>query len=266
MPTSLPLEIRLIVLGILATVLLVGGAAALRGPPHAAPGADARARPAASASAARARDASPNRLASAPPTASVPRAARPARDASTLGGDGREARAHFVKQLQLGQYAAATDGLARLLDMDPKAAEDGEVRGAVVELATRVTLLTGGEPDRVFEMIATKMGATGADVLYELMTTRGGSRAAARAEELLKDAAVRARGTSALRIAYELRAAGGCEEKKALFARAKTEGDGRTLGQLQLLNQRCGRRSAGCCLQNDPHLRDTMDGIKARMN
>ena len=52
----------------------------------------------------------------------------------------------------------------------------------------RVMLQTGGDADRVFDMITTKMGAPGIDILYELVTTRGGSRAAARADEdVLKD-------------------------------------------------------------------------------
>jgi hypothetical protein len=140
------------------------------------------------------------------------------------------------------------------------------VRADIVELSMRVMLLTGGEPDRVFDMIATKMDTTGMDILYELLTTRGGSRAAARAEELLRDEKVRSRGTPAARIAYDLRVAQGCSDKKALFERAKEDGDGRTLGQLQLLNHRCRRRSGGCCLENDPELREAIDTLKARMN
>jgi len=63
-----------------------------------------------------------------------------------------------------------------------------------------------------------------------------------------------------------LRSARDCDQKKALFPRAQTDGDGRTLGQLQLLNRRCGRHATACCLQNDPDLRQTMDAIKARSN
>ena len=149
--------------------------------------------------------------------------------------------------------------------MDPQAAEDGEVRGDVVELSMRAMLQPGGDADRVFDMITTKMGATGIDILYELVTTRGGSRAAARAEDVLKDPALRARGTPAMRIAYDLRVARGCDEKKALFGRAKIDGDRRALGQLQQLNRRCGRRSPGCCFENDPDLRAALDALNARM-
>jgi hypothetical protein len=167
--------------------------------------------------------------------------------------------------VQQGRYTTGTDALAHLLEMDSKAGEDGEVRGDVVELSMRVMLQPGSDADRVFDMITTKMGTTGIDILYELVTTRGGSRAAARAEEVLKDAAVRARGTPALRIAYDLRVTRGCDEKKALFGRAQNDGDRRTWGQLQQLNRRCGRRSPGCCYENDPDLRAALDALEARM-
>jgi hypothetical protein len=167
-------------------------------------------------------------------------------------------------ELEFGRYGTATEALARLLEADPKAAEDREVRGDIVELSMRVMLLAGGEPDRVFEMISGKMGTAGIDILYELLTTRGGSRAAARAEDLLQDEKVRGRGTPALRIAYDLRQTHDCDQKKALFPRAKADGDGRALGLLQLVNRRCGRRANICCLQNDPELREAMDTIKAR--
>jgi hypothetical protein len=116
----------------------------------------------------------------------------------------------------------------------------------------------------MFDLISTKMDTIGADILYELVTTRGGSRAAKRAEELLKDESVRARGTDAFRLAYDFRHARRCEDKIALFDRAKTDADGRTVGQLQQLNRSCGRRNADCCLHNDPKLKETLEAIKAR--
>jgi hypothetical protein len=120
----------------------------------------------------------------------------------------------------------------------------------------------GVDGERLLTVINTKMGAAGPDMLFELMTTKGGSRAAKRAEELLRDEAVRLRGSPALRIAYDLRVARSCEDKAALLDRAKDDGDRRTLGQLQLLNQDC--RRGECCLSNDPKLRAAMDGIKER--
>jgi hypothetical protein len=270
MQSSLPVEIRLLVLGILSTVLLLGGAAWLRGAPYGTVAVAEAARPrlaATGSASARAVSAAPAKPGAAPGSASpsAARAAAPPPEAPALGGDAREARAALTQALQLGRYPAATDALARLLEMDPRAVEDGEVRGDVVELSMRVMLQTGGDADRVFDMITTKMGAPGIDILYELVTTRGGSRAAARADDVLKDPAVRARGTPALRITYDLRVAHGCDEKKALFGRATTDGDRRSLGQLQQLKSRCGRRSSACCFENDPDLQAALDAINARL-
>jgi hypothetical protein len=271
MATTLPLAIRLSVIGLLGTVGLVVGAVALRSssydvteedlPADAGPSAQ----PASSSTAPRPSARPPS---TSPPagTARSPATPSPPTAAPPPAADAREARAALRRELQLGRYGTATEALARLVEVDPRAAEDGEVRADIVELAMRVMLLTGNEPDRVFEMIAGKIGTTGIDILYELLTTRGGSRAASRAEEVLQDEKVRARGTPALRIAYDLRQTHDCEAKKALFHRAKADGDGRALGQLQLLGRRCGRHANACCLQNDPALREAMDGIKARLN
>jgi len=269
MSTPLPLSIQLTLAGLATTVLLVLGAVALRTSPSAALEED---------------DAAPSPTASAPerggigsgspPASEPPRSpASPSVVAPAFSGPApppselaRALRADLRKELQLGHYPAATEALGRLIELEPRSAEDGEVRADIVDLSMRVMLLTGPEPARVFDLISARMGPAGVDILYELLTTRGGSRAAARAEELLRDDAVRARGTPALRIAYDLRVARGCDDKRALFARAKSEGDNRTLGQLQLLNRRCGRHATSCCLQNDPVLRDATDGIKARFN
>jgi hypothetical protein len=272
--SSLPLSIRMTLAGLLATVVLIAGAVAVRTPPHLAleqDVAEPSAAPSVRAVATRATGStghSPTDHAPvAPPGSGAARStAPPAEPSATPSTDTQEARAQLRKDLQLGRYPAATADLVHLLDIDPRTAEDGAVRADIVELTMRVMLLTGDEPVRIFELITQKMDTAGIDILYELVTTRGGSRAAARAEELLRDEKIRARGTPALRIAYDLRVTTGCDEKKALFARAKTDGDGRTLGQLYLLNRRCGRHAAGCCFHNDPELKEATDALKARPN
>jgi hypothetical protein len=263
---ELPIPIRLAAGGLAATVLLVITAIAVRTSPHEAleedapPVASARDVPAHHDGAASGPKPRAGR-AGAEPTSTAERPAPP----PILAADARAVREKLRKELQFGRFKTALDALAELLELAPSSPQDPEVRADIVELSMRVMLLTGGEPDRMFDLVTTKMGTTGIDILYELLTTRGGSRAAARAEELLKDETIRARGTPAVRIAYELRVTSGCDQKKALFPRAASDGDGRTLGQLQLLNRRCGRHSGTCCLQNDPDLRQTMDAIKARI-
>src|SRR5262249_44664413 len=149
-----------------------------------------------------------------------------------------------------------------LLDRDPSAADDREFKDGIIETLMRIMMGPGDDAEKLFTLIDTKMGTAGPDLLFEMMTTRGGSRAAKRSEELLSDAAVRSRGTEALRIAYELRMAR-CNDKAALFERAKEEGDRRALGQLQLLNQECKRGE--CCFSNDANLKAAIEGIKDRL-
>ncbi|HVY46373.1 MAG TPA: hypothetical protein VHB21_10865, partial [Minicystis sp.] len=123
----------------------------------------------------------------------------------------------------------------------------------------------GPEIDELFTVITDKMGTHGPDILYELVTTRGGSRAAERADALLKDPAIVARGTPAMRIAYELRAAP-CEKKPPLFERAKTDGDTRALGQLVMIRDACYSRGAACCaVEKDPALKETMAALRAKL-
>ncbi|MEJ7733311.1 MAG: hypothetical protein WKG00_29465 [Polyangiaceae bacterium] len=138
-----------------------------------------------------------------------------------------------------------------------------DTRNAVVELAMRVMLVEGDASDRVFGLLTGKLEELGVDILYELMTTKGGSRAAKRASDLLARQDIQKRGSGALRIAYELRQAS-CARKPALFERAQEDGDGRTLGLLVQLNRSCRRRDA-CCMHNDPRLKQAVDALRERL-
>jgi hypothetical protein len=176
----------------------------------------------------------------------------------------RELRARFAKDLLQNRLKDAVATLGALVEANPRVAEDRQVRADVVELSQRIMNVDGPEPDRMFELLSKEMDTVGVDILYELVTTRGGSKAAKRADELIRDESVRDRGSEAMRVAYDFRTARKCEDKIALFDRAKDDGDGRTLGQLQLLNRSCGRRSGDCCLHNDPRLKETIEAIKSR--
>ncbi len=176
----------------------------------------------------------------------------------------RELRDKLGHDLQTGNYRAAVSDIDALMTTDPSSAEDRDLRNLIVELAMRIMVGAGPEADELFDVIVRKMGTHGDDILYELVTTRGGSRAARRADDLLKDPAVLARGSEAMRIAYELRTAS-CDDKPRLFDRAKADGDGRTLGPLQMMNSDCSRRSGTCCLKSDPKLKETIAAMRARL-
>jgi len=172
--------------------------------------------------------------------------------------------AELEKQVKRGQYRGAVTSLEQLIALDPAAMDDSEVRALVIELSQRATLIDGDEGARVFFLLTERTGTNGYDILYELVTTKGGSRAAKRADGLLKEDETRKRGSGAMQIAYELRAAK-CSQKPNLFERAKNVGDGRAMGQLQLLNQTCGRRNQSCCYPNNPALKEAIEAIRVRI-
>ncbi|HTJ84571.1 MAG TPA: hypothetical protein VL400_22785 [Polyangiaceae bacterium] len=188
-------------------------------------------------------------------------------DVAPLPGQAtRELAGSIDAKLRKNDLKGALDSLEKLVDTDKDAIKDPSVRESIVDLSQRVTLLTHGEPERMFGLLAKKMGTTGIDILYQLVTTKGGSRAAKLAEALLLEEDILERGSPAVQVAWKLRRAKGCEDKKALFGDAAKNGDGRTLGQLYLLNRSCNRRrrDPSCCLEKDKDLDATMDAIKAR--
>jgi hypothetical protein len=123
--------------------------------------------------------------------------------------------------------------------------------------------------DAALELMASGMGSHGPDLLYELLTVpRIGAYPRERAEALLKDPATRGLATTGLLMANDLRAAVGCA-RKDLFARAKVEGDGRSLPYLKPLLVTTGcdwHRRGDCfkCLTNRAELRATIATIEKR--
>jgi serine/threonine protein kinase len=168
----------------------------------------------------------------------------------------KELRARLDKSSRQGQASAFVTDLERLLEIEPQAAEEREIKNAIIEVLMRIMISDSPHIEPLFKVVQDKMGTAGPDLLYELLTTRGGSKAAKRADELLRDEAVRSRGSPAMRIAYDLRTAKTCDAKRALYERAGEEGDRRTLGQLFVLSRECG--------SNDPKLKAALEALKKR--
>lgn len=228
----------------------------------------------------------PTHLRAGEPASPVPRAVTPAEAAATAASGPsstrpgaaptapspptsettkmREARATFEDAMRQRNMKGALEALEALVALDVEVLSDPLVRGNVVALAQSVSLLQGKDPERFLDLLATKAGTRGIDVLYELVTTKGGSRAAQDSDLYLRDANVLERASPALKIAWELRQAETCVQKKPLLARASSDGDRRALGQLQLTKQRCGR-GATCCDWKDPELDAALAAIQARL-
>ena len=194
-------------------------------------------------------------------TASVAASSAPAEPADPAAV--RELRAKIQTDLERGRFPAFVDGLEQLLELDPEAGAERKLRSAIVDVLMVITAGRGEHVEKLFGLIEGKMGPHGIDLLYQLVTAHGGSRASARAGEMLADPAIRSRGSPALRIAYDLRMAP-CAQKNQLFSRARDDGDWRTLQQLEVLKNTCGRRT-NCCVHNkSPALQEAIDALRAR--
>ncbi len=157
--------------------------------------------------------------------------------------------------------AAAVIALQRL---EPAALADPDMRNAAGVVAAAVEIAT---PDRAGPLLdALAAGREGMGVLFDLVTRRGGSKAAAHAGEVLRRPEVRARATPALRIALDLRDEP-CGSKEALLDRAVQEGDEVALAYLGALGSpHCKAAIDGCCLRDNDNVEQAMKALSARLH
>ncbi len=123
-------------------------------------------------------------------------------------------------------------------------------RGASSDKAIQAVVLAsardgGKTADLAFTLMASKMRQHGPDLLYMISLTQPTLRE--RATTLLADATVRAQASEALRIAVDLRGAGGCLAKAQLLDRVAQHGDQRCI--VQLTSLMTGRKK-GCGFLN----------------
>jgi tRNA A-37 threonylcarbamoyl transferase component Bud32 len=249
--------------GVAAAVLVVLGVLAVRGKPG---GATLGIGPAASGSSAAA--APPAAGASSSAASRVPSSAPPG-DSSvpdvSVGLELRKLVGELGKQIQRGELQEAISSLERLAESSPGITDDSEARGWIMTLLIRASMLPDRpEAGRLLQLLTGKLAPGGLDILYEVTVTRGGTAAANEAARVLEDERVRARGSAAMRIAWELRHAKTCDDKIALFDRAKREGDGRAVTELQILKS-CSRRTPqSCCLRDDNRVKEAIAVIQSR--
>ncbi len=155
-----------------------------------------------------------------------------------------------------------------LLKTDPKAMTDMKIAENVRNAAIgRVA------PDAAFTLLETRMGAVGADILYDIAYGASGAQypqAAQRAQRSLQRPDVRKVASPGLAVTVEIRLASGCESKRALLPRAKDAGDTRTLTVLKSYSSTrgCGFANAkDCwpCLRKENVLARTIQGIEERI-
>lgn len=246
-------------------LLIVIGLAVVRGPYGGAPGSG----PAASASADAGR--------SARPAASTEPEAEPSGDPVSISPGPSAKPAHakpstaeaadqlgaFRERWKVRDARGSLAALEKLAEIDKELFRDSDLKSDIVDL-TQLAAKTPGLEGRMFALLTEKAAPYGLDVLLYLVTNRGGSQAADTADKLLSQPDVLARGSKAMQIAFLLRKAP-CEKKKDLFARAGTDGDERTLGQLQVLTKSSCRGRSVCCFEHGPEVDAAMGAIEARV-
>lgn len=265
---EMPLGLRLAYVGAIALPVMVGGFAAFRSPESLDGASEAPRRHADEPERDREEHATPGPHSSSSPSASpTSHSSSPLPKIKVPTPEARAASDAFDHSLKVNDLKGALGQLEKLLEIDPDSPKDDAVRADIVDLTMRIQLVAGPEPDKMFDLLVNRMGTTGIDIVYQIVTTKGGSKASAMGERFLASPDVRARGTDALRAAYDLRTAKSCEAKRAVFGEVAAHGDARSLGQLYLLNRKCGRRhraEAGCCLQGDAELAKTIETLEKR--
>jgi serine/threonine protein kinase len=153
------------------------------------------------------------------------------------------------------------------LTVDTNASGDAKLQEDV-----RNAALLKDSQDDAFELLESKMGTRGIDILYDIAYGASGRQypqAATRARHTLDVDDVRGRASAALAVVVDFREAKTCDAKRALLDRAHDHGDARMLLVLQpyLGTRGCGflsRSDCYPCLHRDSALRDAMSAIEER--
>ena len=163
------------------------------------------------------------------------------------------------------RHSDAVAVIGRLLSADPEMNTNPDVAS---------TLWMGAQAksssDAAFTLLEGPMGAKGADIIYDLVMTKGVSWGVKRrAEHWLHGKAFQQNASPALNVAVALRFANNCPERYALLLHAKDVGDKRSLHYIRQYESRsgCGRRHRqDCyfCMRKDDRLKQTIEAIEKR--
>jgi serine/threonine protein kinase len=153
------------------------------------------------------------------------------------------------------------------LASDPAAATDLKLQEDV-----RNAALVHEAQDEAFQILETRMGTRGVDILYDIAFGASGRQypqASVRAKRSVASDGVRGRASPALAVLLDLREARGCEGKHAVLERARDQGDARLLPMLQQWSSTrgCGfLNAADCypCMRKDSLLSDATSAIGQR--
>ncbi len=170
-------------------------------------------------------------------------------------------RAHASK----GDTKLALSDASAWLDADAKAQTDPQLREFM-----KTAVASREDEAAAFALLESgKMGAVGADFLYDLAYGTSASTTQTRARHALAQKNSTDHATAELRIALDLRNAKDCDAKKNLLDRAAQDGDARALAVLETFNTKggcgfLGMRDCNACMHKDTALASTLTKLRAR--
>jgi hypothetical protein len=198
----------------------------------------------------------------APPAPSAPTVAP---DSASNEGS-RAALARAEAERKAGNWSGVTAAIDIALASNPASKQNERIAEMLGEAARHKV-----SSNAAFKLLSGPMEGKGAEVLYDLAANAKTPKdTREKAEEWLASQDFRRVASPPLAIAGKLRAARGCQEKKALLGEATTAGDRRSLEYLQILAVKggCGRRGReDCfpCLREDEKLGDAIAKIERRL-
>ena len=171
-------------------------------------------------------------------------------------------QAHAGKGDTKGALADASQWLA----LDPNAQHDAQLRELVKSAAT-----SKEDEAAAFGLLESgKMGAAGADVLYDMAYGSGYSAGlSSHAKKSLAHGEATRNASPALQVAIDLRTAKDCESKKELLTRAATIGDARSLAIAEGYAKKGGCGFLGMsdcygCMRKDDTLEKATAALRSR--
>jgi len=162
-------------------------------------------------------------------------------------------------------WPGAVGAVGRALSIDSRFQNNAHVASLVFQTA-QVKVSS----DAAFALLEGAMGARGADIAYDLVTTSNVRPwVQTRAETFLQSPAFEKVATPSLRAIVKLRYSAGCDEKKALLPDLKKNSDERALFELVPLQDKTGcgaRKKDDCypCLRTSNDLDDTIAAVRTR--
>jgi serine/threonine protein kinase len=171
------------------------------------------------------------------------------------------AREHASKK----NYSGAVGAVGRALTIDPAFQSNAQVASLVFQAAQ-----VKASSEAAFLLVEGPMGARGADISYDLVTTPNVRPwVQSRAETFLQSPGFEKIASPGLRAIVKLRYSAGCDEKRALLADVKKSSDERALFELVPLQDKTGcgaRKKDDCysCLRVSNDLDDTIAAVRTR--